>query len=443
MARGGVAKRPETQFAKSGELSIAYQVVGDGPLDLIFVPGFVSHVELNWDYLFIGEPLERLAEFARVVVFDKRGSGLSDRSLGNGTLEDRMGDICAVMDAAGIERAAVAAVSNGAPLAAAFAAMYPERVSSLALAMAGCPGMRPPDPLLDTTLELVGEYWTTGLVANMLVQHAPDPDEAVAQLARFERYCCTPSVAVEILRRGSESDLRPFLEHIRAPTLIVNQRRDPIISPDEGAYLAEHIPDARQVVLDGDFHGSWRPTDYDELLRTVEEFLTGQTSSTVAAADRILSTVVFTDIVRSTDRLADVGDASWRKVLDRYDDVCVDEVSRHRGVMVKQTGDGMLAHFDRPGRAVTCAVAINDRVGSLGLQTRSGVHTGEVELRGSDLSGISVHIAARVMGTADVGQVRVSRTVKDLTIGADLDFVDCGEHELKGVPGSWPLYAVA
>jgi pimeloyl-ACP methyl ester carboxylesterase len=437
-----MAKRPETQFAKSGDLSIAYQVVGDGPLDLVFVPGFVSHVELNWEFLFIGAPLERLSEFARVVVFDKRGSGLSDRSLGSGTLEDRMGDICAVMDAAGLERAALAAVSNGAPLAAAFAAMYPERVSSLVLAMAGCPGLKPIDPLLETTLELVGEYWTTGFVANMLVQHAADPDEAVAQLARFERYCSTPSVAVEVLRRGAESDLRPFLEHIQAPTLVINQRGDPIITPDEGAYLAEHIPDAKHVLLDGDFHGSWRPTDYDELLRVVEEFLTGETTSAAVAPDRILSTVVFTDIVRSTDRLADVGDASWRKVLDRYEDVCVGEVSRHRGVLVKQTGDGMLAHFDGPGRAVTCALALTQRVGSLGLQTRSGVHTGEVELRGADISGISVHIAARVMDTAEDGQVRVSRTVKDLTIGADLDFDECGEHVLKGVPGTWPLYAV-
>ncbi len=291
-------------------------------------------------------------------------------------------------------------------------------------------------------LELVGEYWTTGLVANMLVQHPPDRDEAIAQLARFERYCCTPSVAVEILRRGAESDLRPFLEHIKAPTLVVNQRGDPIIPAEDAEYLAEHIPDARLVMLDGDFHGSWRPTDYDDLLWAVEEFLTGETRHAVVAPDRILSTVVFTDIVRSTDRLADVGDAKWRALLDRYDDVCVTEVSRHGGVLVKQTGDGMLAHFDSPGRAVTGAVAINERVGSLGLRTRSGVHTGEVERRGEDISGIAVHIAARVMGTAGDGEVRVSRTVKDLTIGSDLDFNDCGEYELKGIPGSWPLYAV-
>jgi class 3 adenylate cyclase len=437
-----VVKRPETQFAKNGDLSIAYQVVGDGPIDLVFVPGFMSHVELNWDYLFMSCALERLAGFSRLVVFDKRGSGLSDRSLGAGTLEDRMNDIGVVMDAVGFERAALVGISNGAPLAALFAATYPNRVTSLALLMAGCPGLKPPGEAFEQTLDLVREFWTTGLVVNTLVQHAPDPDEAVAQLARFERYCCTAAVAVEILRRGAESDLRPFLPLIQAPTLVVNQRRDPIVSVDEGTYLADNIAGARHVVGEGDFHASWRPADYEASLRDIEEFLTGQRGPAVSAPERVLSTVVFTDIVQSTDLAVDLGDANWRKLLDRYDEICADEVARHRGVLVKQTGDGMLAHFDGPGRAVSCALTINDQVGSLGLRTRSGVHTGEVELRGGDLSGISVHIASRVMSTADVGEVFVSRTVKDLTIGADLEFVDRGEHELKGVPGSWPLFAV-
>jgi pimeloyl-ACP methyl ester carboxylesterase len=437
-----VNKRPDTQFARNGDLSIAYQVAGDGPIDLVFVPGFMSHVEMNWDYLFYSAALDRLAQFSRLVVFDKRGSGLSDRSLGAGTLEDRMNDICAVMDAAGLERAALLGMSNGAPLAALFAAMFPERVTSLVLAMPSCPGARPVDPAFEMVLGLIAEFWTTGLVLNMLVQHAPDSDEAIAQLARFERYSCTASVAVEILRRGAESDLTPFLRLIQAPTLVINQRHDPVVPPVEGTYLAEHIADARQIVLDGDFHATWRPTDYDEALQHAEEFLTGERGTAVPDVDRVLSTVVFTDIVQSTDRVAELGDANWRNLLDSYDDVCSTEVSRHRGVLVKQTGDGMLAHFDGPGRAVSCALAINEQVGSLGLRTRSGVHTGEVELRGSDLSGLSVHIASRVMSTAEAGEVRVSRTVKDLTIGANIDFVDRGEHVLKGVPGSWPLFAV-
>jgi pimeloyl-ACP methyl ester carboxylesterase len=437
-----VERRPDTLFAWSGDLTIAYQVVGEGPIDVVFVPGFMSHVELNWDYVFVGAFLERLAEVSRLVVLDKRGSGLSDRSLGAGTLEDRMNDVLAVMDAEGLQRAAVIGVSNGGPLAALVAATHPERVSSLVLLISGCPGSEPPDPALEDVLTLVREFWTTGLVLNTIVQHPPDPDEAVAQLARFERYCSTPSVAVELMRRNAESDLTPFLGLIRAPTLVINGRDDPIVPLRQGTYLAEHIPGARQVVVEADHHASWRITDYDEPLRHILAFLTGERPSAAARVDRVLSTVVFTDIVRSTTTAADLGDANWHSVIDRYDEVCDREVTRHRGVLVKHTGDGMLAHFDGPGRATSCALSINEQVGSLGLRTRSGVHTGEVELRGADLGGLAVHIASRVMSAAGAGEVLVSRTVKDLTIGADLEFVDRGEHTLKGVPGSWPLYAV-
>ncbi len=433
--------RPETRYAWSGDLTIAYQVVGDGPVDVVMVPGFMSHVELNWDYICFSSVLERLSEVARLVIFDKRGSGLSDRSLGVGTLEDRMDDIRAVMDSAGIERAAILGVSNGGPMAAAFAAIYPERTSSLVLTMSGCPGLQPPDDEFEQVLALIREFWTTGLVINTIIQHAPDPDEAVTQLARFERYCCTPSVAVEIMRRGRDADLRPFLPMIQAPTLIVNHRDDPISPLAQAAYLAEHIPDSRRVVLDGDFHLSWRPSDYDGMLRHVEEFLLGEAPPESPLGDRVLSTVVFTDIVRSTDQLADVGDSHWRRLLDRYDSMCRDEVDRHRGVFVKHTGDGMLARFDSPGRAVDCALTTREKVGALGLRTRSGVHTGEVELREGDLAGLAVHLAARVMSSAEPGEVMVSRTVRDLTIGASVDFVDRGEHTLKGVPGSWTLFA--
>ena len=435
-------RTPETRFATSDELSIAYQVVGDGPFDLVFVPGFMSHVELNWDYVFMGTALDRLAEISRLVVLDKRGTGLSDRSLGLGTLEDRMNDIRAVMDAEGIGRASIVGVSNGGPLAALFAATFPERVRSLVLAISGCPGSEPVDPAFEDMLELIRTYWTTGLVLNTIVQHAPDPAEALTQLARFERYACTPSVAVEIMRRQVESDLTPFLHLIQAPTLVLNTRDDPVIPLRQGTYLAEHIENARQVIIEGDYHASWRPTDYDEPLRHMIEFLTGEPGAAPVPTERVLSTVVFTDIVASTDQVADVGDATWRKLLDHYDQVCDREVRRHRGVLVKQTGDGMLAHFDGPGRAASCALAINEQVGSLGLRTRSGVHTGEVELRGTDLSGLAVHIASRVMSSADAGEVLVSRTVKDLTIGASLEFVERGEHSLKGVPGTWPLFAV-
>lgn len=438
-----MAVSPETKFAASGDLSIAYQVVGTGPVDLLFVPGFMSHVELNWEYAFYRAGLERLARFCRLVIFDKRGNGLSDRSLGAGTIEDRMQDLRAVMDAAGLERAAIMGVSNGAPLAAVFAATHPDRVTSLVLYASGCPGLEPPDPAFENVVTLIREFWNTGLVLHdNVVQHAPDPDDAIGQLARFERYCCTPTVAAEIMRRGRESDLTPFLPLIQAPTLVINQRDDPLAPLAQADYLAAHIPGARQVVVDGDFHASWIPSDYDEGLAHIEEFLTGERTPAPVAVDRVLSTVLFTDIVRSTDLAVELGDANWRLVLDRYDEICAREVDRHRGSVVKQTGDGMLARFDSPARAVSCALAIDGQVGALGLRTRSGVHTGEVEVRGSDLSGIAVHIGARVMSAAGPGEVLVSRTVKDLTIGADLDFTDRGEHTLKGVPGSWLLFAV-
>ena len=446
-----VDRLPDTRFAVNGELTIAYQTVGDGPIDVVFVPGFMSHVELNWDYVFIGAFLERLAQVVRLTVLDKRGSGLSDRSLGAGTLEDRMSDIRAVMDAQRIERAALIGVSNGGPLAALFAATFPERVSSLVLLLSGCPGSEPADDTAEhiagTTTEdvltLVREFWTTGLVLNTIVQHPPDPEEAIAQLARFERYCCTPSVAVDIIRREAESDLTPFLPYIQAPTLVLNARDDPIIPLRRGDYLAAHIPGAQQVVIEGDHHASWRPSDYDEPLRHVLGFLAGETASVAARTDRVLATVLMTDIVRSTVTAADLGDANWRTVIDRYDGLCSEEVARHRGTLVKHTGDGMLARFDSPGRAVACALSTDERIGSLGLQTRAGVHTGEIEVRGSDVGGLAVHMASRIMGAAGDGEVLVSRTVKDLTIGADLEYADRGLHELKGVPGSWRLFAVS
>jgi class 3 adenylate cyclase len=433
----------KTEFASSDGLSIAYQVVGDGPVDLVVVPGFVSHVELNWEYIFTSSLLERLVRFCRVVILDKRGSGLSDRSLGAGTLEGRMGDIEAVMDDVGLERAALVGVSNGGPIASLFAAKYPDRVSSLVLWIAGCPGVDPLPADFEDTLRLVQDYWTTGLVLNTIVHHAPDPDEAVKQLARFERYACTASVAVEILRRGSDSDLRPFLPMIAAPTLVISNRDDPVIPLHQATYLAEHIPDCQHAVLDGDFHCSWRPSDYDETLRLIEEFLTGERPTAAPPVDRVLSTIMFNDIVQSTDHAAHLGDARWREVLDHFDEVCRQEVARHQGVVVKHTGDGMLARFDSPGRAVSCALATNEQVGALGVRTRAGVHTGEVELRGSDLSGLAVHIASRVMDAAADGEVLVSRTVKDLTIGASLVFDDRGDHQLKGVPGEWSLYAAS
>ena len=433
---------PPTRFAKVDGLSIAYQIAGDGPIDVIVVPGFMSHVEMNWDFVFSATMLERMATFSRVVIFDKRGSGLSDRSLGAGTLEDRMEDVRAVMDDAGIERAALIGLSNGGPIATLFAAKHPDRVSSLLLAMAGCPGLEPIDEIFESVLRMIEDFWTTGMVLNIVVQHPTDPDEAVRQLARFERYCCTPAVAAEIMRVGRSADLTPFLPLVRCPTMVVHHRGDPIAPVGQAEYLAEHIPGAEARILDGDFHLSWRPADYDPLMTTVQEFLTGTTPPPYQPADTEMSTVVFTDIVDSTSILHDVGDQHWGRLLDRYLAGCRAAVADLDGVFVKETGDGMLAHFERPSAAVRCALAARESADALGLRTRAGVHIGEVEPRADDISGLAVHFAARVMAAAPPGEVLVSRPVRDVTAGALLRFDDHGEHELKGLPGRWPLFRV-
>lgn len=432
--------RAVTKYAKSGELSIAYQTVGDGD-DLVFVPGFMSHVELNWEYAFYSAMLERLASFTRLTVLDKRGTGLSDRSLGLGTLEERMDDLRAVMDDAGIERASLMGVSEGAALSVLFAATSPDRVSSLVLAGPYCPGFDPPpDEEREAFLAGIEAGWSSGDVLGFLIQHAPDDVVARAELARFERYCCTPAVAREIMRRNLEGDITSVLPTIAVPTLVVHQRGDPLVEFTHGAHYARQIPGAVFAPGDGDFHGSWRPSDYDETVDHVQRFLTGH-AATPTSVDRVLSTVLFTDIAGSTDRAAAVGDARWRELLDSYEQAATEEVSRHGGVLVKSTGDGMLAHFDGPSRAVTCAHRLRERSNRFGLLTRAGAHTGEIELRDGDVGGMAVHIASRVAGLANAGEVLVSRTVKDLSVGSPVEFEDRGEHQLKGVSDAWQVFA--
>lgn len=437
-----VLQVPETQFATNDGLTIAYQVAGDGPLDLVLVPGFMSHVELNWEYPFFGGFLERLTAFARVVVLDKRGTGLSDRSLGLGTFEERMADLRAVMDAASVSSATVLGISEGAAVAALLAASHPERVRTLVLSGGFCPGGPSiPAEVQESLLAGIGRDWYSGKVLDFFVQHAPDPQVAVARLARFERYCCTPAVAVEIMRRTFESDITSVLPTISVPTLVHHERRDPVCPVAHGHYFADHIPGARLELSDGDFHGSWRPSDYDTTVAVIRRFLTGESSTTAHPPDRMLATVLFTDIVDSTATAARLGDDRWREVLDRHDRAAREEVEVHGGTFVKATGDGLLAHFDGPTRAVSCAHAVAARVAPLGIEVRAGAHTGEVERRGDDIGGLAVHVAARVAALAGPGEVLVTRTVKDLTVGAALDFDDRGEHQLKGVPDRWPLFA--
>ncbi|HEY8059534.1 MAG TPA: alpha/beta fold hydrolase, partial [Acidimicrobiales bacterium] len=384
--------------------------------------------------------LERITEFARLIVMDKRGTGLSDRTLGLGTFEERMDDVRAVMDDAGIERAALSGVSEGAAMCALMAATHPDRVSALVLIAAACPGLFDLGAGREDYLDGIERDWNTGRVLSLFIQHPPDAEAVLAPLARFERYCCTPSVAREIMRHNIVSDIRDVIPSVSVPTLVVHQRGDPLVPFAHAQYYADHIPGAELVALDGDFHGSWRPRDYDPTLAVMREFLTGETSRDIAV-DRILSTVLFTDIADSTVMASELGDARWREVLDGHDAAAHDEVTGHGGVLVKSTGDGILARFDGPSRAVACAHALRRRADGLGLRTRAGAHTGEIELRGDDVGGIAVHIASRVANLAGAGEVLVSRTVKDLSVGSGVTFEDRGEHELKGVPDSWRLYA--
>lgn len=432
---------PETKFANSSGISIAYQVVGDGPIDIVYVPGFMSHVELNWEYSFVSAILNDLASYGRLIVLDKRGTGLSDRSMGLGTFEERMDDVRAVMDATGVERAALVGVSEGGAMCALMAAMHPDSVSKLVLLAAACPGVFEFSELeRENYLEFVRGAWYTGKVMRTFVQNAADPEVALAQMARMERYCCEPAMAREIMARNIDSDIRQALAAVTVPTMVLHNRCDPAVALNHGEYYAAHIPGAEKIFFDHDFHGSWQPADYDDTLAAARHFLTGE-SARPSTIDRILSTVLFTDIADSTAQAAAMGDARWRDLLDRHDAAASELVAGHHGILVKSTGDGILARFDGPSRAVFCAEALGRRVDGLGLSIRAGVHTGEIELRGNDVGGIGVHIASRVASLATAGEILVSRTVKDLSVGSSLLFADRGEHELKGVPESWQLYA--
>jgi class 3 adenylate cyclase len=432
MVVGGV---PLTRYASSGGLSIAYQDVGDG-VPVVFVPGYVSHVELQRELPCYGGFIDRLERFARLITFDKRGTGLSDRSLGVGTLEDRMDDIRAVYDACGLDRAALIGVSEGGPLSILFAATFPQRVSHLVIYGSYTHAISP-EAVQDRIATTVFEGWGTGVLAGIVVQHY---DEAArAQLARFERYSCTPKMVVEKGRADAALDIRGVLETVEVPTLVLHNRDDPFVPIEASRGVAAGIPGARLIELPGDFHASWRPHDYDVMVGHIEEFVTG--TQTPDRADRVLSTIVFSDIVGSTQTASELGDRDWHELLDRHDQAMRTAIGRHRGREIKTTGDGFLAAFDGPGRAIRCAVEMTHAARTLGLEVRVGVHTGECEIRGEDLAGIAVHIGARVANNAEPGQVLATGTVRDLVAGSGIEFTDLGSHTLKDV-GEWRLLAV-
>jgi pimeloyl-ACP methyl ester carboxylesterase/class 3 adenylate cyclase len=434
---------PETRYARSvsGD-SIAYQVIGDGPLDLLFVPGFVSNLEVFRAEPAIARFYERLASFSRLILLDKRGTGLSDPLPGPQTLEERIEDVQTVMDAVGSDRAALLGLSEGAAMAMVYAAAYPDRTAALVLCGAIVGGGVDEHPAGDRWADAVRRIedaargWGDGATMALL---APDTDATAQQLGAFERAGASPRMARELIAMWLQTDVRGVLPSITVPTLLLH-RRDEIFPVEAAREIAAEIPGAKLVELPGRDHMPWFG-DAEAYVSEIEEFLTGTRAR--GPADRVLATVLMTDIVGSTARAAALGDAAWRDVVARHDDFVRSQLRRFDGREVKQTGDGFLATFDGPARAILCARAIVEAApDELGIGVRAGIHTGEVEIVGADLRGVAVHIAARVCAQAGAGEVLVSSTVKELVLGSGLEFADRGGHSLKGVPGEWRLYAV-
>jgi class 3 adenylate cyclase len=436
----------EVQYARSGDTDIAWSLSGSGPVDIVFVPGFISQLDQMRELPMFTAIMSRLERIGRVVTFDKRGTGLSGRDLGFGSLAERMDDIRIVMDAAGWTRAHLVGVSEGGPLSILFAATYPERVQSMSLYGTYASLRLHDDPVMasfdvEKFLTFVEREWGNGLVFGRFV-NAPDDPAVRRLLARYERACASPRQARDIMRCNTQIDARPFSSSVRARTQILSRKHDPMVLFTRAQELADSIPDARLVELPGSFHCGWDARDWSPVLDEIEEFITGQAPED-APSERVLATVLLTDIVRSTERAAEVGDRTWRDLLDSHDERSVAVVERYRGRIVKHTGDGTLAIFDGPGRAVKCAKELSRALALSGLSIRCGLHTGEVEQRGEDIGGIAVHIAARVSALADADEVLVSRTVHDLVAGSDLRFLERGTHSLKGVPGEWQLFCAA
>ena len=439
---------PETRYAKSGDLNIAFQVVGDGPFDLVWVPGWISNVEQSWEVPEYAHFLDRLARFSRLILFDKRGTGLSDPVPLDGlpTLEERMDDVRAVLEAAGSRQAVVFGASEGGNLSVLFAATYPERTRALVLAGVYAKRLWSPDyPWAPTPEQRTREHevlereWSGEMDISMLAPRALHDPALMRRITTFFRRSASPGAAVALNRMNSELDTRAVLPTIRVPTLVLQRADDQDVNVEEGRWIAGQIPGATYVELPGDDHLVW-VGDVDELLDEVEEFLTGARRG--PEPDRVLATVLFTDVVGSTERAARLGDRRWSELIERHHAVVRRELARFQGQEVDTAGDGFLATFDGPARAIRCARAIGDAVRELGLEVRAGLHTGECELVDGRVRGIAVHTGARVMSQSGPGEVVVSSTVKDLVAGSGIEFEDRGAHELKGVPGDWHLYAV-
>jgi class 3 adenylate cyclase/pimeloyl-ACP methyl ester carboxylesterase len=438
-------KRPETLYARSGDLMIAYQVTGEGnAIDLVMAPGTVSHVVMAWNWPEVVDIYERLSSFVRLIRFDKRGTGMSDRPTGAATLEERSDDIRAVMDAADSQSAYVLGISEGGNMACVFAATYPERTLGLLLwgTMARWTSIEgyPWGPPIDDWRRMVDALAAHGVTDEYLLGYGAGLSKEELERERAEWLAmASPGAVAALERMNIDIDTRDILPTIHVPTLVMNRRGDPLAHVDAARDLAAHIPGARFVEFPGDFH-SISEYEPEAVIAEIQEFITGTRPE--LAIDRVLTTVLFTDVVDSTRLAAELGDVTWKKRLAEHDRISRAEIDRHRGLLVDSTGDSLLATFDGPARAVRCALAIGSALQPRGLSVRAGVHTGEVERAGEQIRGLAVHIGARVAALAGPSEVLVSSTVKDLTVGSGIVYEDRGEHELKGVPDRWRLFAV-
>jgi pimeloyl-ACP methyl ester carboxylesterase/class 3 adenylate cyclase len=442
-----MAAVPETRYAKSGEVHIAYQVVGEGPFDMVFVPGFVSNVEAVWSSPPRARFLQGLASFCRLILFDKRGTGMSDRTSQIFTLEQRMEDVHAVMDAAGSERAALFGFSEGGPMSILFAATYPKRTRALVFYGSYAKRSWAADypfgwtsEQWDAFLANMEENWgkPDGVVLDRWAPSIARDEQAATAAAAYFRASASPGAALAVMKMNREIDVRDILPSVHVPTLIMHRVDERVIHVDNARYMARRIPGAKLVELPGIDHMPW-VGDFEPIVQETAEFLTG--TRHVAEPERELATVQFIDIVQSTERAAALGDRKWRELLEGFQSLVRESLRQHRGREIDTAGDGFLAAFDGPARAIRCAVAVRERARAHGIELRAGVHTGECEIIGEKLGGIAVHTGSRVAGKAEPGEILVSQTVKDLVAGSGLQFAERGVHSLKGVPGEWRLYA--
>jgi pimeloyl-ACP methyl ester carboxylesterase len=434
---------PETRYAQSEEISIAYQVMGNGPIDLLIVPGYVSHIEFGHELPGLTAFLRRLASFARVITFDKRGQGLSDRMSGAPPLEVRMDDVRAVMDTVGSKRAVLVGFSEGGCMSTLFAATYPERVSHLILI--GCfsrSADRFSEEAWKVRLDQIINNWGAGNLMKTIAPSEAGKPDVVARYAKFERLASSPGALRTLLLLNRQIDVTAILPALQVPTLVLHSRADLQVPVELGRKLAALIQGAKYIEYPASAHAYW-VGDTEPMLGDIEEFVTGHRDHGAGELERVLATVLFTDIVDSTRSAVEMGDQRWLRLLGDHDQIAKEMVGKHRGNLVKSTGDGVIATFDGPGRAVRCALAFGSATKQMGLPVRAGLHTGEIEMRGKDIGGVAVHAAARVMAHSGSDEVLVSRVVTDLVAGAGLKFAKRGSFELKGLPGHWDLFAAS